>query len=156
MRTVLPPLALFLALTWTAGALAHCQIPCGIYDDEARALLLEEHIDTLDKSMATIAELAAADHPDLNQISRWVANKDHHADELVEIVTYYFMSQRLKPGDLLDETKKDRYIEQLTLLHEMMVHAMKAKQTTDRQHVEALRELLGTFEISYFGHPVDR
>ena len=29
---------------------------------------------------------------------RWVVNKEVHADELSDIVTYYFMAQRIKPG----------------------------------------------------------
>ena len=153
---LLVSLALVLAFTWASAAAAHCQIPCGIYDDEARVLLLEEHIATIDKSMVQVEELSAVDHPNLNQVSRWVANKDHHADELIHVATYYFMSQRLKPADLLDDGKKDIYLERLTLLHEMIVQAMKAKQTTDRQHTDALRELLAKFEIAYFGHEVER
>ncbi len=142
--------ALFIA--GTAGA--HCQIPCGIYDDEARAVAMSEHITTVEKSMARIRELSTAEEPDLNQITRWVANKEHHADELIGIVTYYFMNQRLKPEHKGDETHQDAYVEQLTLLHEMMVVAMKAKQTTDAAHTARLRELLVAFEESYFGHAV--
>ncbi len=155
-RTALAGAALVLTLTWAAGAAAHCQIPCGIYDDELRADLIAEHIGTIDKSMDKIVELSAADQSDFNQIARWVANKDQHADELVHIVTYYFMGQRLEPADLQDPAKKDRYLEQLTVLHEMMFHAMKAKQTTDHQHVDRLRGLLTRFEVSYFGQAVER
>jgi len=137
-------------------ARAHCQIPCGIYDDEARVLMIEEHITTIEKSMKLVRELSAAEEPDHNQIVRWVANKDHHADELTEIVTYYFMAQRLNPADAADEAKAEAYQHKLHLLHAMVFHAMKAKQTTDPQHTEALRKLLGEFEVAYFGHAVER
>jgi len=40
----------------------------------------------------------------------------------------------------------------LTLLHRMMVEAMKAKQTTDLQHVQNLRGLLSAFEKAYMDH----
>ena len=43
----------------------------------------------------------------------------------------------------------DAYIKQVTLLHEMMVNAMKAKQTTDLQYVERLKELLMDFTKAY-------
>ena len=137
-------------------ARAHCQIPCGIFDDEARVLMIEEHITTIEKSARLVEELSAAEQPDHNQIVRWVDNKDHHADELTEIVTYYFMAQRVKPGDAADEAKAEAYQHQLHLLHAMMVHAMKAKQTTDATHTEALRKLLGEFEVAYFGKTVER
>ena len=39
---------------------AHCQIPCGIYDDELRVQLIEEHIGTVEKSMKMIVELGEA------------------------------------------------------------------------------------------------
>ncbi len=143
-----------LSLGWASSAGAHCQIPCGIYDDEARARAMAEHITTIEKSMRLIREISAAEDGDLNQLVRWTNNKEKHADDLVEIITYYFMSQRLKPQDKDDNTKIDKYSNELLLLHEMMVVAMKARQTTDPAHVESLRGLLASFEESYFGHRV--
>ena len=29
----------------------HCQIPCGIYDDEVRFKLMREHVETIEKSI---------------------------------------------------------------------------------------------------------
>ena len=78
-------------------ASAHCQIPCGIFDDEKRVELIEEHIVTVEKSMKKIAELGAAESVDYNQLVRWVSNKETHALEIQEIVTAYFMAQRIKP-----------------------------------------------------------
>ncbi len=64
------------------GSLAycHCQIPCGIYDDEARFASISEHITTIEKSMKEIERLSAEAKPNMNQIVRWVNNKDQHAD----------------------------------------------------------------------------
>ncbi len=155
-KFALGTMVLGIALVGATAAAAHCQIPCGIYDDEARILMIEEHIVTIEKSMKQIEALSAAEDEDYNQITRWVVNKDQHADELIHIVTYYFMAQRLGPADMDDPAKKDAYLNQLHLLHAMQVHAMKAKQTTDLAHVEALRELLGAFEVAYFGHAVER
>ncbi|MBT7303995.1 MAG: superoxide dismutase, partial [Victivallales bacterium] len=54
---------------------AHCQIPCGIYGDETRFKLMNEHVTTIGKSIAKIRELGAADKPDHNQLVRWIDNK---------------------------------------------------------------------------------
>ena len=78
-------------------AQAHCQIPCGIYDDAARLTLMKEHVTTIEKSMNEIARLTAASPKDPNQLVRWVNNKEVHADKLTEIVTCYFLAQRIKP-----------------------------------------------------------
>ena len=130
---------------------SHCQIPCGIYGDPARFDMIAEHITTIERSMKQIVELAEMQEPDMNQIVRWVQNKDKHADDLAHVVTYYFMAQRVKPVDSSDSEVYRKYIGKLTILHQMLVHSMKAKQTTDLSHVAKLRDLLEQFRSAYFG-----
>jgi nickel superoxide dismutase len=132
-------------------AYSHCQIPCGIYDDEARFGAIAEHITTIEKSMKEIESLSAQAKPNMNQIVRWVSNKDQHADELSEIVTYYFMAQRIKVPSESDTKAYSDYVKKLTLLHRMLVDAMKAKQTTDLANVQELRSLLEEFHGVYSG-----
>jgi nickel superoxide dismutase len=127
---------------------SHCQIPCGIYDDDARLKEIAEHITTIEKGMKQIDELSQSDPRNMNQIVRWVNNKDAHADELSEIVTYYFMAQRVAPAVPESADYKD-YIRKLTLLHEMLVTSMKCKQTTDLENVEKLKDLLKEFSAAY-------
>jgi len=129
---------------------SHCQIPCGIYDDPARFQMLAEHITTIEKSMKQITELSKEEKPNLNQIVRWVQNKEDHADQFSNIVTYYFMAQRLKPTDKTDTGAYEKYLNKLTLLHHMLVYSMKAKQTTDLSNVEKLKTLLAEFKTAYF------
>jgi nickel superoxide dismutase len=149
-RLVLIAAVLFISLT-ASNAFAHCQIPCGIYDDEARFALLEEHVTTVEKAMKKIEELSAAQSPNYNQIVRWVGNKEHHADEISEIVTYYFMAQRVKPVEKKNDEAYSKYLGELTSLHQMIVYSMKAKQTTDLKNVEQLRALIKQFKASYLG-----
>ncbi len=139
------------AIVFGSLAYSHCQIPCGIYGDEARFNMIAEHITTVEKSMKLIETLSAQKKPNMNQVVRWVNNKEKHADEINHIVTYYFMAQRVKlPAK--DNTKAyNEYIKKLTLLHEMLIYAMKTKQTTDLDNVEKLRSLLDEFHKVYFG-----
>ncbi len=128
-----------------ASASAHCEIPCGIYDDQLRVDLVAEHLTTIEKSMKRIEELSKQNPINYNQLIRWVSNKEKHAEEIQDIVTQYFLTQRIKP-----DTKK--YSEKLAVLHKMLVYAMKCKQTTDVSNVDTLRSLLKEFEVLYFGH----
>lgn len=132
-------------------AYSHCQIPCGIYDDEARFASIAEHITTIEKSMKEIERLSAEAKPNMNQIVRWVNNKDQHADELSEIVTYYFMAQRIKPAPESDAKAYADYTKKLTLLHRMLMDSMKSKQTTDLANVEHLKSALDEFHKAYSG-----
>ena len=151
-RFALIALGLALTLVAAAPAGAHCQIPCGIYDDELRVQLIEEHITTVEKSMNQIIALGSAEKIDYNQLVRWVGNKENHAQEIQDIVTAYFMAQRIKPPvnhDNEDEVKQ--YLHKLALLHHIQVHAMKAKQSTDLSEIDTLRELVAKFRTAYFG-----
>jgi len=139
------------AIVFASIAYSHCQVPCGIYGDEMRFDMIAEHITTIEKSMKLVTELSGQDKPNMNQIVRWVQNKDEHADELSEIVTYYFMAQRLTLPPEGDVKAHDEYVKKLTLLHEMLVYSMKAKQTTDVGYVEKLRSTLAEFRDAYFG-----
>ena len=136
---------------WVCTAHAHCQIPCGIYDDDARLAAIAEHVTTVEKSMRQVQELSAAAKPNHNQIVRWVMNKEAHADELSRIVTQYFLQQRLKPAAPDDKAGWDAYVNKLVLCHRMLVAAMKAKQTTDLQYVRQLRDTLAEFRHAYLG-----
>jgi len=142
-----------LAMITTAGpASAHCQVPCGIYDDELRVQLIEEHIGTVEKSMKKITEISGAEKIDYNQLVRWVNNKEAHAQEIQDIVTAYFMAQRIKPAvDHDDEKAMNEYIHKLALLHAIQIHAMKAKQSTDLEQIDTLRKMTGMFRTAYFG-----
>ena len=135
-------LVLFSALVLVAGnVFAHCEIPCGIYDDELRMSLISEHAGTIEKSMNQIIELEKGGNA--NQLVRWVTNKEVHANEVQHIVTQYFMTQRIK-FDTPDYDKK------LAALHEILVYAMKCKQTTDVTNVEMLRQAADRFHKLYF------
>ncbi|MBD3391746.1 MAG: superoxide dismutase [Chitinivibrionales bacterium] len=138
---------LFLA----GGVFAHCEIPCGIYDDTARVSMIEEHIGTIEKSMKKIEELGAAKDKNYNQLVRWIDNKELHANKIQEIVYQYFMNQRIKPTSPDNEKAYQKYITELSALHEMLVYAMQCKQTTDLANTKKLRESLEKFRKSYFG-----
>ena len=151
-RFALAALALAIILTAAAPASSHCQIPCGVYDDELRVQLIEEHITTVEKSMNQIIALSGAEAVDYNQLVRWVDNKEAHAQEIQDIVTAYFMAQRIKPPkDHGDESAVNEYMHKLALLHNIQVHAMKAKQSTDLDQIETLRKLVAQFRKAYFG-----
>ncbi len=125
-------------------ASAHCEVPCGIYDDEMRINMIAEHITTIEKAMNQVTALTGKTPVDYNQVTRWTMAKEHHANKLQEIVAQYFMTQRIAPG-------ADSYMKKMSLLHKMLVEAMKCKQTIDLSHTKTLNSLLKEFHNVYFG-----
>ena len=144
-------LAVMLLFAFSTLAFAHCEIPCGIYHDKMRIDMWEEQITTVEKSMTEIIELSQAGEKNYNQIVRWVNNKEKHADDIREIAVQYFLAQRIKPvADANDKAAVEKYVNTLQVLHNIIIETMKAKQTTDLQHVEMLRNLVKQFYKLYF------
>ena len=130
---------------------AHCEIPCGIYGDSMRIAMIYEDIETIEKSMNMINTLSDQENPDYNQLVRWVMNKEEHAKKIQDIVSQYFLHQRIKPVMPDDDEAYRKYMKQLELLHHIAVFAMKSKQSTDLAIIDTLREKVHAFEHAYFG-----
>ncbi|RKE04944.1 superoxide dismutase [Ni] [Marinifilum flexuosum] len=140
---------LFLIVGNQKNTFAHCEVPCGIYADSVRVVLMSEHITTIEKSMKKIVALSAEENVNYNQLVRWVNNKEEHAKKLQEIATQYFMFQRVKLTDDAEKMKKNQKL--LAKLHEICVYAMKAKQTTDLNVIKKLNNSVHDFSHLYFG-----
>lgn len=149
-RTAIVVILIGLVLASIPAAVAHCEIPCGIYGDSMRIDMLLEHVATVEKSMSQIVELSKDPAANANQLVRWIDNKETHCLEIQHVATQYFMTQRVKPKDPSDEAAYKAYVSQITALHGMLIDAMKAKQTTDAAHVESLRKRIRQFSESYF------
>ena len=125
--------------------IAHCQIPCGIYDDALRIIQLEENFETINKAMNRIINLSENSDPNSkNQLIRWVMTKDEHASQTQEILSNYFLSQRIKSD------QSSNYIDQTIFLQKLLVSAMKCKQTIDTNNVKIGQELINQFVKVYF------
>jgi len=130
----------------------HCEVPCGIYGDSLRVALLKEHSSTIAKGIQEINKLSKESSVNYNQIVRWVMNKEHHAEAIQEIVSQYFLHQRIKLLPTNSKRKMEtNYYAQLESLHSILVHAMKTKQSTESKNVDMLNKSIHDFEHAYFG-----
>jgi nickel superoxide dismutase len=124
-------------------AFAHCQVPCGIYDDKARFSSMLEDVATLKKAVKAINQPEKADGKSKNQLVRWVNTKETYADNISKTVTYYFLAQRIKTG-------QKNYEKKLVALHRIIVLAMKTKQGADLKVVDELGKAILAFKLLYF------
>lgn len=123
---------------------AHCQIPCGIYDDDNVISSMHTDYLTIEKAMDQIKKLSQDPSKNAHQLARWITNKESHAQAIQDKMLNYFLAQRL-PLPLKDE-EKAAYEKKLTLCHEIIVVAMRCKQSTESVNVERLHDLLHDFE----------
>ena len=138
--------ALF-SLVSTPDSHAHCQVPCGIYSDDTVLIDLQTHQKTIAKAMDQINELSKDAGKNANQIARWVTNKEEHATKIQDTMTQYFLAQRVKLTVSRDEL--EAYFNKLTLIHQIILHAMKCKQTTDPANAQGLHETIAAFTKAY-------
>lgn len=141
---------LFILLPLVIAALAlpklvhsHCQVPCGIYSDHARILQMLEDASTTAKAITQINELA--DKPgalNANQLTRWVMNKESHAENIIQTISNYYLTQRVKPSQA-------DYADRLQKHHAVMLAAMKVKQSVSSEDAEALVAAIKAIEGYY-------
>lgn len=138
-----------IAVLLPAAAWAHCQIPCGIYDDHARVQAMLEDAATIRKGVVELNALAGqTDVQSLNQIVRWVGNKEEYAQKIIATISDYFLTQRVNP-DQAD------YMERLKKHHAVILAAMKAKQNADLATVDELTAIIQALAPYYPEHDHD-
>lgn len=128
---------------------AHCQVPCGIFDDQNVIDAMGIDVVTIEKAAQQIVELSKDPSANAQQIVRWTTNKESHAQSIQDKVLNYFLAQRLKLPEA--DADKEMYSKKLVIAHEVIVAAMKCKQSTDPATVAKLKELMETFG-EMFGH----
>lgn len=126
-------------------AFAHCQIPCGIYDDKLRILMINEDLETIKKSIQQIKELSKKSLLDQNQINRWIITKEQHAQNIQKVISEYFLTQRIKPNS-------KNYEKKITLLHKLLIAAMKCKQSIKDENILTCKLLIESFNKLYFNN----
>ncbi|NOZ00426.1 MAG: hypothetical protein GXP54_00865 [Deltaproteobacteria bacterium] len=138
-----------LLATAPAVAHAHCQMPCGIYDDGLRFQSMLEDATTITKAMRQIGDLSADPAKNANQITRWVMTKEKTADHVASVISEYFLQQRIKAPTKWDKKADEHYVRLLKAAHGILVTSMKCKQTADPANAKALKGLLEDFRKAY-------
>ena len=130
---------------------AHCQVPCGIYNDAVRIIQIREHVITIEKAMKQIDQLTSDESSaqNMNQLVRWINTKEEHATFIQSIIADDFLAQRIKPKQN-NEAGRQQYVDQTLLLQQIIVTAMKSKQTVDKSEPGLVSTLLNQFVELYF------
>ena len=123
----------------------HCQVPCGIYDDNRAYSKLREDAATIEKAVDNINSLAGKGDPQaINQSIRWTLTKEDHADAIINAISEYFLAQRLKPS-------RKNYEHLLKAHHRVILDAVAVKQTVSREQAVKLRKSINSLVKLYNG-----
>ncbi|MEM1221292.1 MAG: superoxide dismutase [Ni], partial [Verrucomicrobiota bacterium] len=98
---------------------------------------------TVAKACKMIAELEGKTDPQsMQQVVRWVSNKESHAQKIIITMADYYLTQRVKPS-------QEDYVERLTKHHAIILAAMKAKQNADIKYADALSKAIKEIAVYY-------
>jgi len=103
---------------------AHCQMPCGIYNDQMVYDQVNQFYKTVYKGVMAMKNNKLETVEDKNQFVRWVMTKERLCNETAEIITKFFLQQKLKPDD--EDTKP-----LILSAHKLLFLLVAIKQTVD-------------------------
>lgn len=142
MRKLMKILALAMALASQGYLGAHCQMPCGIYHDDMMYDRIDQYVETMYKGVSILKSSKFSDAKERNEFVRWVMQKDQASDEVANLITQYFLQQKIKPGEE-DTTKR------LIAAHNLLYQTVCIKQAVDLKFVEDFSDQWEKFKLMF-------
>jgi len=139
---LIPMLSLCLNLAIPTQITAHCQMPCGIYHDEMVFDFIDQYVETMYKAISILTEFKTSTPKELNTFVRWVIEKEQASDDVAELITKYFLQQKIKPGE--PDTDKC-----LRSAHQMLFYMVQIKQNTDLGVLEKFADEWERFKLLF-------
>jgi nickel superoxide dismutase len=108
-----------------------------------------EDTTTISKAIAEISGHAGSHKAaDFNQMIRWISTKEQHASHIIQTVSEYFLTQKVKPV-AAGEDGYNEYLKSLADHHAVLRAAMKTKQTVDPAAASALEAAIKKLGTHY-------
>ena len=131
-----------LAMLATPMLHSHCQMPCGIYHDDMVFDQIDQYVETMVKAVTVMADTKLDSTQNGNTFVRWVLNKENMSNETANLITTYFLQQKIKPDE--EDTVK-----RLVSAHKMLNLLMTIKQTADIKYIKAFNDEWEKFKLFF-------
>lgn len=122
---------------------AHCQMPCGIYNDQMVYDRVTEYYLTMYKAVKALEHNPMKTVDDFNTLVRWVMTKERLSDEIAELLSSYFLQQKIKP--------LDANVQLVQSIHRLLCQVVVIKQNVDIKLVEEFNKEWEHFKTLF--HP---
>ncbi len=121
---------------------AHCQMPCGIYHDDMVYDQLDQFVETVYKGISVMNESHFTTPKERNEFCRWVTEKENSCNEAANLITVYFLQQKIKPDE--EDTVK-----RLKSAHKLLFLLVGIKQNSDLDFVKQFNEEWEKFKLMF-------
>ncbi|MBS4169038.1 superoxide dismutase [Ni] [Parachlamydia sp. AcF125] len=132
----------FALLTWGTSLYSHCQMPCGVYHDNMIYDQIDQYVETMAKGITVLTDNKFTTLHDKNEFMRWVMTKEMESNKVAELVTTYFLQQKIKP-DEEDSAKKAE------MAHRLLFLLVGIKQNIDMKMVKNFQEQWEKFKLLF-------
>lgn len=130
------------SLLSNGSLIAHCQMPCGIYHDDMVYDQIDQFVETVYKGITVLNESKFATVREKNEFVRWVVQKENCCDEAADLITTYFLQQKIKPGEADTNTR-------LICAHKLLFMLVAIKQNTDLEVVKQFNQEWEKFKLMF-------
>jgi nickel superoxide dismutase len=134
--------AFTLALSVHQAGYGHCQMPCGIYHDDMVFSQIDQYIETTVKGIAVMKSNKFDSVEEHNEFVRWVIQKENSSNTVAELITKYFLQQKIKVGE--EDTTK-----QLVSVHKLLFFLVQIKQHADIKIVKQFYDEWERFKLMF-------
>lgn len=121
---------------------AHCQMPCGIYHDDMVYDLIDQYVETMIKAVSVLNKSKFETVRERNEFVRWVIEKEKESDKTADLLTTYFLQQKIKPAE--DDTAK-----RVESAHKLLALLVSIKQNADAKIVEQFADEWEKFKLMF-------
>lgn len=121
---------------------SHCQMPCGIYHDDMVFDQIDQYVETMVKGLSILINSKFSTVQEHNEFVRWVMLKEKDSNETANMITTYFLQQKIKPGE--DDTAK-----RLASAHKLLFLLVKIKQTAEYSVINDFYEEWERFKLMF-------
>lgn len=128
--------AFAIMLLCTSMAWSHCQMPCGIYHDEMVFDQIDQYVETMVKCITVVKDNKGETPQARNEVIRWVMMKEKMSDDTADLITAYFLQQKIKPGE--PDTVK-----MVTSAHKLLFLLVQIKQQVN---LDVVKEFFDEWE----------
>lgn len=135
-------LAISSALFLHQDVSSHCQMPCGIYHDDMVYDQIDQYVETMFKGISVLNENKFDTVKAKNEFVRWVMLKEDASEEVANILTTFFLQQKIKPGEPDTDAR-------LRSAHKLLFLTVQIKQNSDTQFVNEFTDEWDRFKLMF-------
>ncbi|PJD97590.1 MAG: hypothetical protein CK425_02885 [Parachlamydia sp.] len=129
-------------MSWNGQLYSHCQMPCGVYHDNMVYDQIDQYVETMVKGMTVLSDNKFTSLHDKNEFVRWIITKENESNKTAELITTYFLQQKIKP-DEEDTVKK------VVMAHRLLFDIVGIKQNIDIKMVKNFQEVWDKFKLLF-------